>query len=989
MLQVVLGQRTTAKNLISAIALENMTSIGDGINKGQDEIDVRGIPEAVDNMVLLSDGMENEDDYWADIEATIVGKGTVIYAIALGPTTDQAKMQAIATATGGDYLYVDLSGASVVSGSTPSMLGSLPLANDLANTYRLVNETIMNQERLWENAGTIGESQQVTLPIPVNEGGLTHAVLTVNWVVPDFQDPVQITLFRPDGSTVNSGPDVQIIKDSTHVAYHMEKLDPLGNWTLLIAAPKGRNLDYVASLSARTRGAQMELFLGQNSSPESKFMVGVPMPIIAILTDKKGPIQGADVEAVVQHPDGKTDRLRLFDDGNHGDGEPDDGVYVGNYTRTTQGSTEGVDDRDRKDEGQRGSYGARARASGKSNEGEQFERHKGTSFQLFQIPDEPTIDARLDLDKRTEGRLVHLFFRIGNLVLKVDADTVDPKDFEVNGQTPVQAMVDEKERKEIWLTMPEPVNTQIPLDVRWVGPINMERFTLNDADEDRLPDRWEALYPCVILGKDDAGADPDKDGLNNFQELQNGTNPCDADTDDGGESDGSEVNRGADPLNPRDDGVPTLVGVGVFVADTDDSPTIKLRPNSNMVQYPPSGYQQLALYRSLDPNGQFEQVAVIDPAKSETPGVHIDNGVFLKPDVPYYYMMMGMGPKGETTAFSRVFMCIPRTEPYAPRGSVLINGGAHCTTNAGTPVTLSLNVLKQLLNGKGDAAGPAMFTTEGLEMIISNSPNFEKATWQPYKPVVEGWQIEPDKATDIARVYVKYRDANGLESIVENDGIRVKKEGTLGAIVGQVLLEGQDDHTGTPIMVIPTDPRLHVAQTDEAGDFDYGPLMPGAYNLMLSRDGYVTQTLKDVRVMADQITNIGKITLLRDVPARCKLDLVLSHDGANIKLDFTLGMTVAPTSWNVWMAAQNSIFPLWQIPNIPVTIEPPINIPVQFPLSGLGKVGVLTTLTTQDAGLICWDFEVVDTGSPRGSTNLSIPQLRERLQGVRPNVLSR
>ena len=50
-------------------------------------------------------------------------------------------------------------------------------------------------------------------------------------------------------------------------------------------------------------------------------------------------------------------------------------------------------------------------------------------------------------------------------------------------------------------------------------------------------------------------ADYDKDGLLNGDEWENGTNPCDPDTDDGGEMDGSEVNGGRDPLYAPDDKV--------------------------------------------------------------------------------------------------------------------------------------------------------------------------------------------------------------------------------------------------------------------------------------------------------------------------------------------------------------------------------------------------------------------------------------------------
>ena len=54
----------------------------------------------------------------------------------------------------------------------------------------------------------------------------------------------------------------------------------------------------------------------------------------------------------------------------------------------------------------------------------------------------------------------------------------------------------------------------------------------------------------------DRGGDYDGDGLTNSDEDSLGTNPLIRDTDSGGESDGSEVARGADPLDPADDVAP-------------------------------------------------------------------------------------------------------------------------------------------------------------------------------------------------------------------------------------------------------------------------------------------------------------------------------------------------------------------------------------------------------------------------------------------------
>ena len=97
---------------ISGLSPQNLTSIGDGLKKGQAELNAFGDPLGQDYIVLLSDGLENEGDFWNTVKASITAAGTTVFSIALGPETDQALMQEIASTTGGDYLYVDLGGAS-------------------------------------------------------------------------------------------------------------------------------------------------------------------------------------------------------------------------------------------------------------------------------------------------------------------------------------------------------------------------------------------------------------------------------------------------------------------------------------------------------------------------------------------------------------------------------------------------------------------------------------------------------------------------------------------------------------------------------------------------------------------------------------------------------------------------------------------------------------------------------------------------------------
>jgi len=103
-------------------------------------------------------------------------------------------------------------------------------------------------------------------------------------------------------------------------------------------------------------------------------------------------------------------------------------------------------------------------------------------------------------------------------------------------------------------SMPDLDGRLVPYGSTWQGPrIFTIDLDLADTDNDLMPDIYENMYYCLNKNVNDAAIDYDLDGLTNFEEYVESTNPCNGDTDGSGDNDGSELNNGRDPLDGSDD----------------------------------------------------------------------------------------------------------------------------------------------------------------------------------------------------------------------------------------------------------------------------------------------------------------------------------------------------------------------------------------------------------------------------------------------------
>jgi ligand-binding sensor domain-containing protein len=190
----------------------------------------------------------------------------------------------------------------------------------------------------------------------------------------------------------------------------------------------------------------------------------LPIPLLASVTDD-APLTGVLVSVLVRRPDGSTEAVSLHDDGQHGDGVADDGVYGGSYART----------------GTPGRYVLTATASGTRTTGEPFQERDALAVLLPGEAADGDGDGAPDAWERAHG--------------------LDPAYKDGYRDPDIDGLVNLEELR--WGTDPR----------NW------------DSDGDGLSDGAErtAYFPT-----DPANADSDLGGVDDASELAQGSNPLDA-----------------------------------------------------------------------------------------------------------------------------------------------------------------------------------------------------------------------------------------------------------------------------------------------------------------------------------------------------------------------------------------------------------------------------------------------------------------------------
>lgn len=659
-LTTVINNATTQINNITARA---WTPIGAAVRDAKNQLLAVPSNENPKYIYLLSDGVENVQPFWNDVRDELIASGVVVNTIGFGPEADGALLSQIASATGGRYRPVALTGAGV----SLAQLGSeLPGQLGLAEVYDDFDTEAQNATRLFSRNYTnvpVGEYRTTSTYVDESASVLRFVVAGDR---SDDGSYARIVEVQPPGSErwipisppsrdlpppadwdIRNAPynDVLIVPDPEPGVWRFRT-----QHTFILFGLQQSSTDprFVMNASVQSSLTLDGRVLGlTNAVGES----GDVVTIVGTLLTRTGGLPGARVQARINYSGGFVTRT-LFDDGAHNDGGAGDGVYAADFGQTAVS----------------GPYNVR-----------------------------------------------------------------------------IQAQFD------------DPANPGNTMTREWNGG-----FWLNEGDDDdndTMPDKWEER--CNLdTSRDDSNEDPDGDTLTNRREFELGTLPCQADTDQGGERDDSEVRNGRNPLDPTFDNLEPLGVIQIYPGNGE----IRVRwPN-------PTNYDRLLGFISTEQGQLGNQVDMGDSGEYTFTG--LTNG-------QTYYLTFAGEKDGNAGQYSQTYPVTPQVDTARPQGVILIENGLDMTNSPNVTLYLSASD-SETIDGpvSGAMQGPSapglmqQRQVTGLEMRISNSVTFEGASWEPFAER-KAWRLDC-APSEGCTVYAQFRDdaaPNPNRSVTVSDSI--------------------------------------------------------------------------------------------------------------------------------------------------------------------------------------------------------------------------
>jgi subtilisin-like proprotein convertase family protein len=282
------------------------TSIGAGMQSANIQLETLGdVPGRA--MIVLSDGMNNAPPDPLGVVGQ-VDEDVRIYTIGYGAAADAGVLKAIARLRNGQYFAAG-SGA------------------DLPRIYNEISGDIRNEQSVLQSTGSVTPGT-FTSRFATIDPAAAEMTIGLTWPGSDLD----LELVAPSGviidhQTAVGDPHVRLIEDETSEFFKIRYPEP-GNWEVRVHARDVPESGEPFELFVRIA---TELALVE-PTPKSEFRLGRRV-LLSVTLDGAATTRDVRVEAQIRSDLASLTPpaiVRLYDDGKHGDGKANDGIFA-NY----------------------------------------------------------------------------------------------------------------------------------------------------------------------------------------------------------------------------------------------------------------------------------------------------------------------------------------------------------------------------------------------------------------------------------------------------------------------------------------------------------------------------------------------------------------------------------------------------------------------------------------------------------------------------------
>lgn len=356
------ASRQQAKARIDAIEPDGGTSIGSGFLRALEQLEQSsdGRPQSI---ILLSDGVENVPPYWDNLRERVINSGVTVYVVGLGDQgdprdLDEALLREIASQTGGSYYYS-------------------PSASDLRLIYDTIAGLVTNRQTIVRRGGFIVPGGSRTEAVSI-DSTIQDVRFVLTWDT--NQRNLEFTLQTPSGVAINASNatsyGVEVVQEAGYILYKITNPEP-GIWNTIIRDMPLRSGERAAQSENYSLGVSgqstlsLDLSLGDPLDLHT-YRAYDPIPVLVTITSLDD-IVSTTVRGEIRMPSGDVEQFLLFDNGGHGDGAANDGIYgfVVDFAAEP------------------GSYTVVVTAEGETAKGENFQRTVRKSIVLDSNPTPP------------------------------------------------------------------------------------------------------------------------------------------------------------------------------------------------------------------------------------------------------------------------------------------------------------------------------------------------------------------------------------------------------------------------------------------------------------------------------------------------------------------------------------------------------------------------------------------------------------------------